>query len=113
MKQRIFNRGNGWYIVGSNYKDDKDKAYIDLYFVKNTEPNYVDNGRGFSSKLIDIEEAKFTSYHKKPGLTIFKYTELEEPSRPDQESRQVELNDGKSDMFGGKVQIDTEELPFY
>lgn len=112
MKQRIFNRGKKWYISCSNYKDENDKSYVNLFFPGNTEPKYVDNGRGFSSKLIDIEEAKFTSYHEKPELTIFKYRELEEEPR-ETKSDQVALNDGKKDMFGGNTIISTEELPFY
>lgn len=112
MKHRIFNRGKGWYISATNYKDEKDKAYLNLYFPNHTEPKYADNGRGFSSKMIDIEEAKFSSYQGKVEMTIFKYSEVEEPIR-EVKSDQVALNDGKSDMFGRSPVIDTEELPFY
>ena len=27
MKVRIFNRGRGWYVSGSNYQDSEDKAF--------------------------------------------------------------------------------------
>lgn len=85
MKQRIFSKGQGWYISATNYKDQEDKCYINLYFPKQTaEPLYHDNGRGFSSKDIDIEEAKFTCYKGKAGLTVFKYTVLED-SKPKQD----------------------------
>ena len=111
MKITMFNRGKGWYISASNYKDDTDKCYIDVYFPKNTGPEYEDNGRGFSVKQIKVEEAKFTSYKGKPGLTIFKYSVTEE----DQNEEFNRSLDGTkyADEFDPKVKIEEKELPFY
>lgn len=106
MKQTIFSKGKGWYISATNYKDQNDKAYINLYFPKNTEPMYQDNGRGFSVKTIDIEEAKFTSYQGKPGMTIFKFSEVEK--EPVQAITREQTNNG-----GGYAEIKSDDLPFY
>lgn len=108
MKQKIFNSGKGWYISASNYKDKNDKAYLNIYFPKGTEPDYVDNGRGFSVQDIDIIEAKFTSYQGKIGLTVFKYELL----------TNIDLTQDNS-MFGGSRSdladniINPEDLPWY
>lgn len=112
MKQKIFNRGKGWYISASNYKDQNDKAYLNLFFPKNTEPLYQDNGRGFSVKDIDIDQAKFTSYQGKLGMTIFAYTEIStDEFEPDDEAtltiRKQQTNDGIS------FTVEPEDLPFY
>jgi len=96
MKQKIFSKGKGWYISANNYKDKEDKCYINLYFPKGTEPMYIDNGRGFSVKDIDIQEMKFTSYKGKAGVTIFKYSMIEDTKE-----------------YSPKVEIEPEELPFY
>lgn len=112
MKMKIFNRGKGWYVPCSNYKDENDKAYLNIFFPKNTSPEYIDNGRGFSTKDIDIQEAKFTSYQGKVGMTIFKYELLTEiPEETYQ--RQIELNDGEKNMFGAENYIEQDDLPFY
>ena len=112
MKQKIFNRGKGWYISATNYKDQNDKAYLNLFFPKNTEPFYQDNGRGFSVKDIDIDQAKFTSYQGKLGMTVFAYTEIStdefEPNEEAiQEIRKQQTNDGVS------FNVEPEDLPFY
>lgn len=104
MKQTIFSKGKGWYISATNYKDEKDKAYVNLYFPKNTEPQYHDNGRGFSVKKIDVEEAKFTSYQGKVGMTIFKYEEVEEDNS--------KMGGARADV-GKSVNINTDDLPFF
>lgn len=96
MKQKIFSKGKGWYISANNYKDKEDKCYINLYFPKGTEPMYIDNGRGFSVKDIDIQEMKFTSYKGKAGVTIFKYSMIDD-----------------TEEYSPKVKIEPEELPFY
>ena len=112
MKQKIFNRGKGWYISATNYKDQNDKAYLNLFFPKNTEPFYQDNGRGFSVKDIDIDQAKFTSYQGKLGMTVFAYTEINtEEFEPNEEAmqeiRKQQTNDGVS------FNVEPEDLPFY
>ena len=127
MKQRIFNQGRGWYISCTNYKDVTDKAYVGLYFPKNVvSPYYQDSSNGFTTKLIDIQEAQFTSYQGKVGLTIFKYEILpddykpkEKGETPKEESRQEEkmeqtvLSNDDSDMFGKLSDISSDDLPFY
>ena len=114
MKTRIFSKGQGWYISATNHKDQNDKCYINLYFPKNTDPVYQDNGRGFSMKDIDIEDAKFTSYKNKAGLTIFKYTEIKEGPEQNSEAYQIPLSNGNSDMFGHTNNlISSDDLPFY
>lgn len=106
MKQKIFNRGKGWYISCTNYKDPNDKAYISLYFPKNTDPDYTQTAQGFTAKDIDIQEAKFTSYQGKPGMTIFKYEELE----PQEAKKETTIEHGND---GAEINIEQEDLPFY
>ena len=107
MRVKIFNRGKGWYIICNNYKDENDKAYLDLFFPQKTEPKFVPNDRGFSVKDIDIIEGKFTSYFKKAGLTVFKYAEIE----PNEVYVEPEYEDIKKD--DNNVVIEESELPFY
>ena len=104
MKQRIFSKGNGWHISATNYKDKEDKCYVNLYFPKGSEPEYVDNGRGFSMKDIDIEEAKFTSYKGKAGMTVFSYIEIDNTEKE---------NENGHSMFGPENAVDPNDLPFY
>ena len=118
MRTTIFSKGKGWYISASNYKDEKDKCYINLFFPKNTEPFYEDNGRGFSVKTIEIEEGKFTSFNGKAGLTVFKYEECEartdkqpitdKPKDPVEEIHMTQNYGG-----GGYDEIKPDDLPFY
>lgn len=75
MKVRIFNKGKGWYVSATNYKDQNDKAYMNVHFPTN-EP--IPNGAnidhsGFDFTDIDVMEAKFGSYNKKVTMTVFKY----------------------------------------
>jgi len=95
MKTRIFKSTKGWYIYATNYKDKDDKAYMGLFFPQNSEPttngDYLD---------IDIEEARFTSFKGKIGLTIFKYSNSD-------------LNQEDSKGLGSKFDIKPDELPFY
>lgn len=109
MKVKIFNSGKGWYVSASNYKDKEDKAYMNLHFAQSlcAEPDYQDNGRGFSVQDIDIQEAKFTSYKGKIGLTVFKYELL----------TNIELED--TSKFGGSRSglgsniVEPDDLPWY
>ena len=75
MKVRIFNKGKGWYVSATNYKDKEDKAYMNVHFPTN-EP--IPNGAnidqsGFDFTDIDVLEAKFGSYKQKVTMTVFKY----------------------------------------
>ena len=114
MKQTIFSKGKGWYISASNYKDQNDKAYVNLFFPKNTEPFYEDNGRGFSVKTIDIQEAKFTSYQGKAGMTIFKYEECEARTDKEPIKDAVETISRGQDIGGATFDpVSPDDLPFY
>ena len=115
MKIRMFNKGTGWYISASNYKDREDKAYANVHFSKNhcQEPKYIDNGRGFSVQDIDVKEGIFTSYKGKIGITIFKYDLLTNISMNEQ-------NEPYTSNFGGdradsyqSLDIEPNDLPFY
>lgn len=114
MKQKIFNQGKGWYISATNYKDREDKAYMNLHFSKNHcfEPEYIDNGRGFSVQDIDIEEAIFTSYKGKIGLTIFKYELLTNISLLNENEPYTSNFGGNRDTLGDNI-IEPDDLPFY
>lgn len=104
MKTRVHSKGKGWYIFASNYKDDKDFTYIKVYFPKNTEPMFVPDENGKCKVDIDIQEAKFTSYQGKAGITIFKYKEVKEDNS--------KLG-GYASESGQSVNIEQEDLPFF
>ena len=97
MKQRIFNRGKGWYIPCSNYKDQNDKAYLNVKFGRDNEPLYTppqENDYTFIDIVID--EGRFNSYEKKVStLFVYKWHRAEQQ----QDQRKVELS--------------PEDLPFY
>lgn len=99
MKTKIFNSGKGWYISCTNYKDKEDKAYLNLFFPKDSEPTFDTKGKSYCALDIDVLEARFTSYKGRPGMTIFKYTVVEEKE--------------DSKMFGGPSLIGQDDLPFY
>lgn len=116
MKLRIFNKGNGWYVSGSNYKDNTIKAYMTVNFTRGTEPDYsaiFDNP--FVFRDIDVLEAKFNAHKTNNGqnvidMFIFKYNLIEEDNKGLQDV----------DNFGGKqadsmssVDIKPDDLPFY
>ena len=104
MKTRVHSRGKGWYIFASNYKDDKDFTYINVYFPKNTEPMFVADENGKCKVDIDIQEGKFGCYQGKPQLTIFKYKEVKEDNSN---------MGGYASESGQSVNIEQEDLPFF
>ena len=104
MKTKIFSKGRGWYIPASNYKDKEDRCFIDLYFPKNSDPEYKDNGRGFSCIDVDIEEGKFSCYKGKAGLTVFKYREITEPQQ------QIKIQQSNN---GADINLNPADYPFY
>lgn len=113
MKTRIFNKGNGWYVSAKNYKDDTDKAYMNIHFTRECgEPEVDMNDKGYSVKDINILEGKFNSYKGVIGLTVFNY-ELLTDIDLEEKQYQTPLNDGQSDMFGRKNIIEENDLPFY
>lgn len=95
MKVKLFNNGKGWYVAAKNYRDEKDKAYMNVHFAKCEEPqgNQID---------IVIDEARFGAYQGKIQLTVFHYSTVDNSN------------------FGGdragieqSVNIDKEDLPFF
>lgn len=110
MRVKIFNKGNGgkWYISCKNHKDDKDKAYLDLYFPNNTDPACP--AGQFTMMDIDILEAKFTSYHNKVGMTVFKYS-FGEPRAEGEPSQEI-IRRTSNTMGGGYDGFDDSDLPF-
>lgn len=111
MKTKIFSKGQGWYISATNYKDETDKAYINLYFPQGNdftgEPEFIPNDRGYSALDIDILEARFTSYKGKAGMTIFKYDLLTEAKMDAKSSYSIR-------EVPTEIQtIEEDDLPFY
>ena len=122
MKQRIFNRGRGWYISASNYKDSEDKAYMNVGFTRGTEPIYTpaaDNPFVFID--IDIEEQKYTAYKGAINLFVFKYSiippegQLPEVEKQNNDFAQSVKGTAYEKKFGGNVDVDIspDDLPFY
>lgn len=109
MKQRIHSKGKGWYIFASNYKDETDYTYVDLYFPTGTDftgqPEYTPNEEGKCTLEIDIKEAKFTSYKKKAGMTIFKYELLTDVP--------MKNNYYRDEIPTSIDTIEEDDLPFY
>lgn len=121
MKQRIFNRGRGWYVSASNYKNQEDKAYMNVFFPNGTEPHYQPVGeQGFTFIDIDIKEQKYTAYQGKIGLTVFKYeiipaaqNGLNEVERQNNEFAQQLAGTEYENKFGSSVSVQPDDLPFY
>lgn len=102
MKQRLFNRGQGWYIPVKNYKDDNDKAYCNVHFVRGTEPKAIIGGQGYAVEDIDIIEWTLNCYKGKIGLTVFRYEPINKQSQNQYDTGVIQH---KTD--------DMRELPFY
>ena len=88
MKLYINKGQYGWYTTAKNRNDKEDKAYVNLFFPKNSDP-------ADGTKEIDAIEWRLTCYKGKVGMTIFKYEPCAE---------------------GGlekDVKIEPSELPFY
>lgn len=66
MKLYINKGQYGWYTTAKNRNDKEDKAYVNLFFPKNTGP-------ADGTKEIDAIEWRLTCYKGKVGMTIFKY----------------------------------------
>lgn len=66
MKLYINKGQYGWYTTAKNRNDKEDKAYVNLFFPKNTDP-------ADGTKEIDAIEWRLTCYKGKVGMTIFKY----------------------------------------
>lgn len=123
MKIRIFTRGNGWYVTGTNYRDENDKAYCNLFFPKNSEPNYDLGSQGWDMVDIDVLEAKFTSYKQKIGMTIYKYILIDNKDQKGYEQHQsiptmnehdfLEAENIIGDAVDNTPVITMDELPFY
>ena len=66
MKLYINKGQYGWYTTAKNRNDKEDKAYVNLFFPKNSDP-------AVGTKEIDAIEWRLTCYKGKVGMTIFKY----------------------------------------
>ena len=66
MKLYINKGKYGWYTTAKNRNDKEDKAYVNLFFPKNTNP-------ADGTEEIDAIEWRLTCYKGKVGMTIFKY----------------------------------------
>lgn len=66
MKLYINKGKYGWYTTAKNRNDKEDKAYVNLFFPKNTGP-------ADGTEEIDAIEWRLTCYKGKVGMTIFKY----------------------------------------
>lgn len=74
MRQRIFSRGKGWYVSGTNHYDEKDKAYMNVSFpMRNGPTRYPEPGEDYSWVDIEIIKGKFESYKGKICLKVFEY----------------------------------------
>ena len=66
MKLYINKGKYGWYTTAKNRNDKEDKAYVNLFFPKNSDP-------ADGTEEIDAIEWRLTCYKGKVGMTIFKY----------------------------------------
>lgn len=66
MKLYINKGQYGWYTTAKNRNDKEDKAYVNLFFPKNSDP-------ADGTEEIDAIEWRLTCYKGKVGMTIFKY----------------------------------------
>ena len=106
MKLRIFNKGQGWYVSATNYKDNTDKAYMNVHFGNHDEPipdNVAIENSGFTFTDIDVQEAKFGAYKGKISFTVFRYEPITNAELKGYES--VRRNDVPTT-------IDDEDLPW-
>lgn len=98
MKVKIFNGRYGWYIYATNWKDETDKAYLNLRFVKCEEP------KALNDASIIIDEGKFECYKGKLELTIFNYRLVEDDT--------TRFGGEKADS-GKSIDIQPNDLPFF
>lgn len=89
MKLYINKGQYGWYTTAKNRNDKEDKAYVNLFFPKNTGP-------ADGTEEIDAIEWRLTCYKGKVGMTIFKYSMIEDTKE-----------------YSPNVEIDEDSLPFY
>lgn len=118
MKIRIFNRGLGWYLTANNYKDQEDKAYVNVHFTQQCgEPDFKPNDDNYDTREIEIIEGKHNCYKGKVGLTIFKWKYADEPkSDPNQDFVQSIQGTKYAEQFGASsedISISPNDLPFY
>ena len=71
MKLYINKGKYGWYTTAKNRNDKEDKAYVNLFFPKNSDP-------ADGTEEIDAIEWRLTCYKGKVGMTIFKYEQCAE-----------------------------------
>ena len=74
MKQRIFNKGRGWYISAKNRYDKEDRAYMNVFFPMRNQPDRLPlPGEAYSFVDIEIIGHKFEAYNGKIQLKVFEY----------------------------------------
>lgn len=105
MKLLIFNKGKGWYLFGTNYKDKTDVAYMNIFFPKDTAPQG-------DKQWIDIKNCAFTSYNHKIGMTVFDY-ELTDSPKASAEKLKDKIDEFVQDNEIDLSNVSPDELPFY
>ena len=129
MKLTIYNNGYGWSFPIGNYRNKSEEPiWVKLKFVANytLEPTYSPNDTGKDVKKIFVNECSFDKHYDKTGklnisMSVFSYElltdiELKEENMVNDQTEkryQTQLNDGDSNMFGGNVNVEEEDLPFY
>lgn len=104
MKTRLFNKGKGWYVSATNYKDKEDKAYMSVYFTKDCEePTPTFNASGYAMIDIDVLESFYVSYNKKIAWKIQKYIEVKNEAQSEQ----------KQPHNSNKINLTSDDLPWY
>lgn len=88
MKLYINKGQYGWYTTAKNRSDKEDKAYVNLFFPKNSDP-------ADGTKEIDVQEWQLSCYKGKVGMVIYKYGMFEEGG------------------FNKDVTIEPNDLPFF
>ena len=122
---KIYRGKYGWSTLTSSNNQDgtKNNLYVNVQF-----PNFEELiGDEIEGELIfrkdNGEEKKcfLSNYKKNDGTSAIKLVFRKEAKEPTEQNMmndngeryQTKLNDGNSDMFGGRVQTNDEELPFY
>ena len=122
MKQRIFNRGKGWYIPCKNYSNQEDTCVLWVNFMRDTEPVYQPKADSdFVFMDIIIDEAKINCKDKKvSNIFVFKYRVIEpegkltEVDRQNKEfAEQVRGTPYEKNFGGVSNPIAPDDLPFY
>ena len=117
---KIFRGKYGWTTLttSTNMDGSKNKLYMIVQFPKYEEPIIEELEGDLIFRLESGEEKKcfISNYLKQDGTIAPKLVFNKEESTNHSTWNRVEeykLNDGENDMFGGKIQEPTDDLPFY